>query len=1322
VGNTLVVGGDFTQVQSPAAGSPILARNYVFAMNATTGAISTAFVPALNGAVEALVPSPDGQSVYVGGRFTSVNGQTQSRVVRLNLSNGQRTANYGNVAFNGTVRDLRLHPNGNLIAGGSFSTVGGQTRTSLVSLNATTGAVTPFINHAFVTTRDGARQVIKMDLSPDASRLVAIGNFTSVDGQARPQLVVLDTSGTTSTLANWATQFYGGACNPIFDTYMRDLDIDPTGRYVVVSTTGAYGGPEGPCDVIARWELDQSGTDQTPTWRNYTGGDTTYAVISTGAAVYAGGHMRWVNNPFAGDAEGPGAVPREGIVALDPQNGLPFSWNPGRARGVGTYEMIATPAGLWVGSDTDRIGGETRRKLAFLPLAGGTVPPPNVTGSLPNDVYQLGRLIGRDPSVLYRINAGGPALPSEDDGPDWAAGDSSPFVNTGNNAGWDTVPTLDPSVPSSDTDRAPRALFSSEKWDDGSDPEMTWSLPVKAGANLQVRLFFANRFSGTGAEGNRVFDVSIDGQTKLDDFDIVREHGDQVGAMEAFDVPSDGRIDISFAHTGADNPLINGIEIINQDVQAGVPASDPSVLYRVNAGGPALQSADDGPNWSAGTSTPFVNTGNNAGWDPVPRVNSSVPNSDDDRAPRALFDSEKWDSGEPPPMTWQFPVPSGTNVQVRLYFANRCGCTSPVGSRVFDVSLEGNLVLDNLDLAARYGDQVGAMESFNVVSDGTIDVEFGHVVENPLINGIEIINRDVAPGGGDATFYNQVRRQFVTTSGTPEATETTTGAEAWRFARGAFLVDSTLYTGWVDGTLYARQMSAPGQFGPRTTVNLYGGPFGAEIPSLTGLSYRDGRIYYTVEGSNQLYFRYFTSESRVVGAARYDAGGDMAALSPVRVQGMFFSGNHLYFADADSGSLYRVGFENGSVTGPASLVDDTIDWRSRGLFVWNRDPGPRPNALPTAIATATCEADTCDFSGSESTDSDGSIESYEWDFGDDTTSTQVAPTHTYAESGNYTVTLTVTDNRGGKSTSTVSAEVTVAPNQPPTAQASGSCAGAVCDFSSTGSSDPDGSIAGYAWDFGDGRTSTQANPTHTYGQPGDYTATLTVKDNRGATASTTTQVQVQAPQPAIEFRAAASGRSNATSVAVTTPGNVQAGDTLLLFVTANRDDITFGNPGAGWSLVGNAADTGMLTRVWARTAVASDAGTVVRPTVSASAKLDAQLLAYAGTATQPVAGFAGAAEPAISANHTTPQVTNAPAGAWVVSYWADKTGETVSWTPPASVTERQQSIGSGNGRITSLTADGGSGVLGGTVGGLTATASSANGKATMTTVVLAPAG
>src|SRR5206468_487661 len=125
---------------------------------------------------------------------------------------------------------------------------------------------------------------------------------------------------------------------------------------------------------------------------------------------------------------------------------------------------------------------------------------------------------------------------------------------------------------------------------------------------------------------------------------------------------------------------------------------------------------------------------------------------------------------------------------------------------------------------------------------------------------------------------------------------------------------------------------------------------------------------------------------------------------------------------------------------------------------------------------------------STSSDPDGSIASYAWTFGDGATSTAQNPSHTYAAGGTYTVTLTVTDNQGAESAPTSRTLTITAANQSPTAAFTSSCNALSCSFTST-SSDPDGSIASYAWTFGDGATSTAQNPSHTYAAGGTYTVT-----------------------------------------------------------------------------------------------------------------------------------------------------------------------------------------------------------------------------------------
>ena len=188
-----------------------------------------------------------------------------------------------------------------------------------------------------------------------------------VNGQPRAQAALIDLSTSPASLANWQTDRYVHPCfSNAFVTYMRDVDFSPDGSYFVIVATG---GPNVGtlCDTAARWNTNATGSALEPAWVDVSGGDTLSAVAITGSVVYVGGHQRWMNNYYGSDFAGPGTVDRPGIAALDPINGMPFSWNPGRDRGKAVYGFLATNDGLWVGSDTDRIGGETAPQDRVLP-------------------------------------------------------------------------------------------------------------------------------------------------------------------------------------------------------------------------------------------------------------------------------------------------------------------------------------------------------------------------------------------------------------------------------------------------------------------------------------------------------------------------------------------------------------------------------------------------------------------------------------------------------------------------------------------------------------------------------------------------------------------------------------------------------------------------------------------------------------------------------------------------------------------------------------------------------------------------------------------
>ena len=391
VGDRVVVGGRFTRVRE-AGSQQVLNRRNLFAFSASTGVIDRAFVPEPDNLVSAVVAAPEGGAVFVGGRFWRIAGQPKMALAKLDLDSGRLTAGF-QAAVEWRVDDLVAH-GGRLYVAGAVTKVNGVARSGLAAVDPQTGALDPGVAVAFTDPRNTLLIVNRIAIRRDGSRLVALGSFLKADGQDRPQLAVLDLEGGSARLADWHTDGYAARCREDFDSYMRGVDISADGSFFVVVTTGSRTRPL--CDAVARFELDVSGQNIQPTWVDYSGGDTFTGVAVTDAAVYVGGHQRWMNNPFdIGDTgvnswPGVGSVPRPGIAALDPLNGLPLSWNPGREpRGLGVFVLMASPQGLWIGSDTDNVGGEYHPRLALFPVEGGKVVATPSPSRLPGVLYTV---------------------------------------------------------------------------------------------------------------------------------------------------------------------------------------------------------------------------------------------------------------------------------------------------------------------------------------------------------------------------------------------------------------------------------------------------------------------------------------------------------------------------------------------------------------------------------------------------------------------------------------------------------------------------------------------------------------------------------------------------------------------------------------------------------------------------------------------------------------------------------------------------------------------------------------------------------------------
>jgi len=201
--------------------------------------------------------------------------------------------------------------------------------------------------------------------------------------------------------------------------------------------------------------------------------------------------------------------------------------------------------------------------------------------------------------------------------------------------------------------------------------------------------------------------------------------------------------------------------------------------------------------------------------------------------------------------------------------------------------------------------------------------------------------------------------------------------------------------------------------------------------------------------------------------------------------------------------------DNGTYVVTLNVTDniELSDTTSKEVRVGNRSP----NATFTETAETVYRGEAITFDASASFDPDGNITSYSWNFGDGTDATGIMVNHAYEHDGTYTVTLTVTDDDGG--TASKSATKTVS-NRPPIALFTQNATIVDIDelirFNASDSYDQDGSILSYFWDFGDGTNATMAVLLgHAYTEDGDYTVTLTVTDDDGASSSVSSTITVK---------------------------------------------------------------------------------------------------------------------------------------------------------------------------------------------------------------------
>ena len=381
-GGTMYAVGTFTEIKY---GSTTYTRDNAFSFTATAPFAVTSWDPGVNGTVDTIAfNGSDCSTAYLGGHFSSVGGAAAKNIAAVDTAAGALVPGFKDNA-SGEVETLAV-ANGHLLAGGAFKGINGSAADPyFASLSPATGRDDGFAHlnisghYVFPGADSNPTKVYNQQISHGGGLDLVEGDFTSVGGQGRQQVFMLDLSGSAAQVTGWSSPEFDGSqgnlphgyayqCWHTDPFYIRAAAWSPDDSTVYLAATGlqpwnwSAGKPRtGLCDAVSAFSATPA--EVTHEWVNYTGCDSLYSVAADSSAVYIGGHERWADNTNGCNHQGAGALPAPGLGGFSPSSGALITNSSGtaglysRSRGHGADDLLVTGAGLWVASDN--FGGGT---------------------------------------------------------------------------------------------------------------------------------------------------------------------------------------------------------------------------------------------------------------------------------------------------------------------------------------------------------------------------------------------------------------------------------------------------------------------------------------------------------------------------------------------------------------------------------------------------------------------------------------------------------------------------------------------------------------------------------------------------------------------------------------------------------------------------------------------------------------------------------------------------------------------------------------------------------------------------------------------------